>query len=174
MKLFFRVSNGPFVHVFQMDTRSNNSDEALKELMDGSSVKLRDGQVIERVVAYPTEKPVKPTQEELQWLQAWDLDHDVAKPERAIFDSLGGKAAQPKPEATETELIKQIRLLHGDFLIREKAGAVIISINNRVDLTICQQRSGWYDWALPGYTCHRQLENSSRVLELIDDLTKYL
>lgn len=172
MKLFFRVSNGPFIHVFQMDARSDNFDEALKELMDGSSVKLRDGQVIERVVAYPTDKPVKPTPEEMQWLQAWDLNHDVAKPEKAIFDSLGGKATQPK--VTETDLIKQIRLLHGDFLIREKAGAIIISINNRVDLTIRLQRSGWYDWSLPGYNCRRQLENSSRVLELIDDLTKYL
>lgn len=174
MKLFFRVSNGPFVHVFQMDAHSNDKDEALKELMNGSSVKLRECQVIERVIAYPTEKPVKPTLEEMQWLQVWDLNHDVAKPERAIFDGLGGKAAQPKSEATETELIKQIRLLHGDFLIREKAGVVIISINNRVDLTIRPQRSGWYEWALPGYTCYRQLENSSRVLELIDDLTKYL
>lgn len=171
MKLFFRVSNGPFVHVFQMDTRSNDKDEALKELMDGSSVKLHDGQVIERVVAYPTEKPVKPTPEEMQWLQAWDLDHDVAKPERAIFDSLKGEAVSG---TAETELIKQVRLLHGDFLIREKPGIVIISINNRVDLTIRPQRSGWYDWSLPGYNCRRQLENSSRVLELIDDLTKYL
>lgn len=174
MKLFFRVSNGPFVHVFQMETRSNDKDEALKELMDGSSVKLREGQVIERVVAYDTEKPVKPTLEELRWLQAWDPEHDVAKPARAIYDSLGGKAAQPESETAELELVKQIRLLHGDFIIREKAGAVIVAINNRVDLTIRPQRSGWYEWALPGYTCHRQLENSSRVLELIDDLTKYL
>lgn len=67
MKLFFRVSNGPFVHVFQMDTRSNNKDEALKELMDGSSMKLHDGQTIDRVIAYATEKPAKPTPEELQW-----------------------------------------------------------------------------------------------------------
>lgn len=172
MKLFFRVSNGPFIHVFQMDTRSNDKDEALKELMDGSSVKLHDGQSIERVVAYATEKPVKPTPEELQWLQVWDLNHDVAKPESAIFDSLGGKATQS--ETTETELIKQIRFLHGDFLIREKAGTIIVTINNRVDLMIRPQRSGWYDWSLPGYNCHRQLENSGRVLELIDDLTKYL
>ena len=174
MRLFFRASNGPFVHVFQMDTRSNDKDEALKELMNGSSAKLRDDQVIERVIAYPTEKPVKPTLEEMQWLQAWDLDHGVAKPERAIFDTLGGKAEQPNPEAAETELIKQIRLLYGNFPIREKAGVVIITINNRTDLTIRPQRSGWYEWALPGYTCYRQLENSSRVLELIDDLTKYL
>ena len=171
MKLFFRVSNGPFIHVFQMDTRSSDKDEALKELMDGSSVKLHDGQSIERVVAYATDKPVKPTPEELQWLQAWDLNHDVAKPERAIFDSIG-KTMQSGD--AELELIKQIRFLHGDFLIREKPGMIIVSINNRVDLTIRPQRSGWYDWSLPGYNCRRQLENSGRVLELIDDLTKYL
>lgn len=41
MKLFFRVSNGPFVHVFQMDAHSNDKDEALKELMHCAPLRHR-------------------------------------------------------------------------------------------------------------------------------------
>ena len=97
MKLFYSMhsSQCPFLLVSSFVSKSDNIDDALKELME-STAKTNQGAVsddvsIHRVIAHDDNKSEKPSEEELRWLSVVSPRWDVEWPKTAVYYHLYGR-----------------------------------------------------------------------------------
>lgn len=100
MKLFYSMqcSLCPFLLVSSFVSKSDDIDDALKELME-STDKNRQGDLsdevrIHRVIAHDDNKSEKPSEAELQWLHVVSPRWDVEWPKTAVYYHLYGRVRQ--------------------------------------------------------------------------------
>ena len=97
MKLFYSMhsSQCPFLMASSFVSKSDNIDDALKELME-STAKTSQGASsedvkIHRVIAHDDNKSEKPSEEELRWLNVVSPRWDVEWPKTAVYYHLYGR-----------------------------------------------------------------------------------
>ena len=89
MNIFFSITNVAFIHIYKFQPKSNNKDDALKELFKYNKELLKHAEYpgdknIRRVIATENDEP---TESETSWLYVPNLRRDVERPKSAIFDS---------------------------------------------------------------------------------------
>ncbi len=100
MKLFYSMYSRlcPFLIVSSFVSKSDNVDDALKELIESTN-KTSHGVVSEavhRVIAHDDDKSEKPSEAELRWLNVVSPRWDVEWPKTAVYYHLYGRVRQVK------------------------------------------------------------------------------
>lgn len=102
MKLFYSMYSRlcPFLIVSSFVSKSDNVDNALKELMESTAKTsqgvLSDDIGIHRVIAHDDDKSEKPSEAELRWLNVASPRWDVEWPKTAVYYHLYGRVRQVK------------------------------------------------------------------------------
>lgn len=95
MKFFYSMHcpRCPFLLASSFVSKSDNIDDALKELMK-STAELSEDVQIHRVIAHDDNKSEKPSEEEIRWLNVVSPRWDVEWPKTAVYYHLYGRVRQ--------------------------------------------------------------------------------
>lgn len=102
MKLFYSMHRSlcPVLLVSSFVSKSDNIDDALKELMESTNKTsqgvLSEDVGIHRVIAHDDNKSEKPSEAELRWLNVVSPRWDVEWPSTAVYYHLYGRVRQVK------------------------------------------------------------------------------
>lgn len=106
MKLFYSITTGPFLSAYSFMAKSDNVDDALKELME-SNIERRQNVVepgdlvIYRVIAHSKDDSLN--ESEKSWLMVVSPRWDVEWPDTAIYYHLYGRVRKIQNDNGEYE-----------------------------------------------------------------------
>ena len=106
MKLFYSVTAGPFLMAYSFIAKSNNVDDALKELMELNAERRQnvpegDRMYIHRVIAHSKDDTLD--ESEKSWLMVVSPRWDVEWPDTAIYYHLYGRVRKIQNDNGEYE-----------------------------------------------------------------------
>lgn len=106
MKLFYSITTGPFLSAYSFIAKSDNVDDALKELMESNSERRQNvvepgNLIIHRVIAHSKDDSLN--ESEKSWLMVVSPRWDVEWPNTAIYYHLYGRVRKIQNDNGEHE-----------------------------------------------------------------------